>query len=126
MATIAETAKSPFSSIVGIGGMSSLTFCSMQTLRHSCIQLPSDGECRLDEVPIEVAPCEVRLLDEVESNTVTVSNMSIDSKLVKTDGKRGRHRKITVDSCAGESVVDPDDETIQGLSESTTIRGPWR
>ena len=35
--------------------------------------------------------------------------MSIDSKLVETDSKRGRYREITVDSRAGESVVNPDD-----------------
>ena len=36
--------------------------------------------------------------------------MSIDSKLVATDGERGRYtEKITVDSGAGESVVNPDD-----------------
>ena len=52
--------------------------------------------------------------------------------LLETDGKRGRYREITVDSGAGESVVNPDDwpnvdlKTIKGLSERTTIRGPWR
>ena len=35
--------------------------------------------------------------------------MSIDSKPGETDGKRGRYRDITVDSDAGESVVNPDD-----------------
>ena len=35
--------------------------------------------------------------------------MSSDSKPVETDGKRGRYREITVDSSAGESVVNPDD-----------------
>ena len=34
--------------------------------------------------------------------------MSIDSKPVATDGERGRYREITVDSGAGESVVNPD------------------
>ena len=34
--------------------------------------------------------------------------MSIDSKPVETDGKRGRYREITVDSGAGESAVSPD------------------
>ena len=48
-------------------------------------------------------------LDEVDLNAVTIGNMSIDSKPVATDGQRGRHRKITVDSGAGESVVNPDD-----------------
>ena len=46
--------------------------------------IPGEGECRHDEVPIEIAPCEVWLLDEVELKTVTFSNMSIDSKLVET------------------------------------------
>ena len=47
--------------------------------------------------------------DEVDLNTVTISDMSIDSTLVETDGKRSRFREITVDSGAGESVVNPDD-----------------
>ena len=46
---------------------------------------------------------------EVDLNAVTIGNMSIDSKPVATDGERGRHREITVDSSAGESVVNPDD-----------------
>ena len=46
---------------------------------------------------------------EVDLNTVTIGNMSIDSKPVETDGKRGRYREITVDPGAGESVVNPDD-----------------
>ena len=61
-----------------------------------------EGECRPGEKPIEVAPSEERLPDEIELNTVTISNMSIDSKSVETDG-------ITVDSGAGESVVNPDE-----------------
>ena len=44
----------------------------------------------------------------MDLNTVTIGNMSIDSKLVETDGKRGRFGGITVDSGAGESVVNPD------------------
>ena len=47
--------------------------------------------------------------NEVELKAVTIGNMSIDSKLVETDGKRGRYREITVDSSVGESVVNPDD-----------------
>ena len=39
--------------------------------------------------------------DEVELNTVTISNMSIDSKPVETDGRRG-WREITGDCGAGE------------------------
>ena len=74
-------------------------------------------ECRLDEVPIEVGPCE-EWLKEVELNTVRISNMSIDSKLVETDGKRGRHREITVDSGAGESVVNPDERPNVDLKPS--------
>ena len=46
--------------------------------------------------------------EEVDLNTVTICNMSIDSKLVETDGKLGRYREITVDSSAGESIVNPD------------------
>ena len=45
----------------------------------------------------------------MDLNAVTIGNMSIDSKLVATDGERGRYREITVDSGAGESVVNPDD-----------------
>ena len=47
--------------------------------------------------------------DEVELNTVTISNMQIDSKPVETDDRRGRYREITVDSGAGEPVVNPDE-----------------
>ena len=65
-------------------------------------------KCRPDEVPIEVAPGEVWLLDEVELYAVTISNVSIDSKLVETDGKRGRYREITFDSGEGKSVENPD------------------
>ena len=71
--------------------------------------IPSERECRLDEVPIEIAPREEWLLDDAELNTVTLSNMSIDSKLIETDGKRGRYREITVDYGAGESVMNPDE-----------------
>ena len=39
-------------------------------------------------------------LDEVELNTVAISNMSIDSKLVDADGRRGWYREVTVDSAA--------------------------
>ena len=45
----------------------------------------------------------------MDLNAVKIGNMSIDSKPVATDGERGRYREITVDSCAGESVVNPDD-----------------
>ena len=47
--------------------------------------------------------------DEVDLTTVTISNMIIDSKPGETDGERVRYREITVDSSAGESVVDPED-----------------
>ena len=50
--------------------------------------------------------------DEVDLNAVTIGNMSIDSKPGETDGKRGRYREITVDSGAGESVVNPEDWPI--------------
>ena len=45
---------------------------------------------------------------EVDLNAVTIGNMSIDCKPIATDGERGRYREITVDSGAGESVVNPD------------------
>ena len=47
--------------------------------------------------------------DEVDLNAVTIGNMSLDGNPVATDGERGRYREITVDSGAGESVVNPDD-----------------
>ena len=47
--------------------------------------------------------------DDVDLNTVTIDNMTIDSTADETDGKRGRYREITVDSGARESVVLPDD-----------------
>ena len=47
--------------------------------------------------------------------------MSIDSKFVETDGKGGRHREITVDSSAGESVLNPDDRPNVDLKPS---KGP--
>ena len=69
--------------------------------------ISSAGESLPDEIPEEAVPNdnsndEEWWPDEVELNTVTISNMSIDSK-------RGRHSKITVDSGAGESVVNPDE-----------------
>ena len=48
-------------------------------------------------------------LTRLDLDAVTIGNMSIDSKPVSTDGERGRCREITVDSGAGESVVNPDD-----------------
>ena len=73
-----------------------------------------EGEGRPDEIPALVVPSdhsddEEWWPDEVDLNTVTIGNMSIDSKPVETDGKRGRYREITVDSGAGEQVVNPDD-----------------
>ena len=47
--------------------------------------------------------------NEMKLNAVTIGNMSIDSEPVETDGRRGRFREITIDSCAGESGVNPDD-----------------
>ena len=44
--------------------------------------------------------------------------MSIDSKPVETDGKRGRYRENTVDSGTGESVVNPDDSPNVDLKPS--------
>ena len=40
--------------------------------------------------------------DEVDLNTATIGNMTIDSKPGETDGKRGRYREFIVDSGAGE------------------------
>ena len=63
-------------------------------------------------------------LDEVDLNAATIGNMSIDSKPVATDGKRGRYRGITVDSSAGESVVNPDDWPNADLKPSkTSVKG---
>ena len=56
--------------------------------------------------------------DEEDLNTVTIGDMSIDSTPVETDGKRGRFREITVDSGAGESVVNPDDWPNINLKQS--------
>ena len=62
--------------------------------------LSTEGECRPDEVQLEVAPCDNSddkwLSDDVELNTVTINNMSIDCKSVETDGKRCRHRELTI------------------------------
>ena len=67
--------------------------------------ISSEGEDR----PSDNSDDEEWELDEVDVNAVTIGNMSIDSKLVATDGERGRYREITVDSGAGESVVNPDE-----------------
>ena len=54
--------------------------------------------------------------DEVDLNAVTIGNTSIDSKLVATDGERGRYREIT--------VVDPDDWRNIDLKPSTgSVKG---
>ena len=76
--------------------------------------ISSDGEDRPDEIPIGVAPSDNSSdgewwPDEVDLNAVAIGNMSIDSKPIATDGERGRYREITVDSGAGESVVNLDD-----------------
>ena len=55
---------------------------------------------------------------EVDLNAVTIGNMSIDSKPVATDGERGRYREITVDSGAGDSVVNPDEWPSVDLKQS--------
>ena len=70
--------------------------------------ISSEGEDRPTE----------RVLDEVDLNAVTIGNMSIDSKHVATDGERGRHREITADSSARESVVNPDNWPNIGLKPS--------
>ena len=70
--------------------------------------------------------------DEVDLNAVTIGNMSIDSKPVATEGKRGRYREITVDfgcrriSCESRRLAKCRFETVNRLSERTTIRGTWR
>ena len=69
--------------------------------------ISSEGEVQPDEIPEEAVPSgnsndKEWWPGEVELNTVTISNMSIDSKPVETDGRRGRYREITVDSGAGE------------------------
>ena len=56
--------------------------------------------------------------DEVDLNTVTIGNMSLDSTLVEIDGKRGRYREITVYSGAGESVANPDDWPTDDMKPS--------
>ena len=88
-------------SISGANGCTSVNFptCSVSQKLGVCnrhvpatapqCDIPREGQCRPDEVSIEVTPCEEWLLDEVELNTVTISN--IDRKLVETDGKRGQH-----------------------------------
>ena len=85
--------------------------CQLKLTRTS----PTGGRGLPDGVPIDFGPSDHSndggewWPDEVDLNTVTINNMSIDSKLFETDGKRGRYREITVDSGAGESVVNPDD-----------------
>ena len=59
--------------------------------------------------------------DEVDLNAVTLGNMTIDSTPGESDGKRGRFKEITVDSCAGESVVNPDDWPNVDLQPSKGI-----
>ena len=95
--------------------------------------ISSQGEDRPDEVPIEVAPSDNSndgewWLGEVDSNTVTIGNVSMDSKPVKMDGKRGRYRESTVDSGAGESrrLAKSRSEIVKGLRERTTKPRPWR
>ena len=85
--------------------------------------ISSEGEGRPDKIPEAAAPNgnsndEEWWLDEVELNIVTISNMSINSKPVATDGERGRYREITVDSGAGESVVNPDERPTFDLKLS--------
>ena len=53
--------------------------------------ISSQGEDRPDEVPIEVAPSDNSndgewWLGEVDLNTVTIDNVSIDRKTVEMDG----------------------------------------
>ena len=95
-------------SVLHVKSCLSMTFpvCSVCQKLGVYQHLPS----RPDEVPVEVAPSDHSndgewWPDEVDLNTVTISNMSIDSKPVG----RGRYREITVGSSAGDSVVNPDD-----------------
>ena len=63
--------------------------------------------------------------DEVDLNTVTIDNMTIDSDSRGTDEKRGRYREITVG--AGESVVNPDDWPTVDLKPSKgSVKGTTR
>ena len=70
--------------------------------------------------------------DEVDMSSVTISNKSMDSEPVETDGKRGRYREITVDSGAGKSLVNPDEWPNVDLKPSKgSVKGqryvaPWR
>ena len=95
----------------------------------SQFDISSEGESLPDEIKEEAAAIdnsndEEWWLDEVDLNTVTISNMCIDSKPVETDGRRGRHREITVDSGAGESVVNPDEWPNADLKPSTgSVKG---
>ena len=62
--------------------------------------------------------------DEVDLNAVTIGNVSIDSKPVATDGARGRYRELTVDTGAGEAVVNPDDWPNVDLKPSkSSVKG---
>ena len=104
--------------------------------QHLPIKLHSvtgEQEDRLDAFPNEVAPSDNSndgewWLGEVDFISVTIGNVSIDSKPVKMDGKRGRYRESTVDSGAGESrrLANSRSETVKGLRERTTICEPWR
>ena len=60
----------------------------------------------------------------MDLNAVTIDNMTIDSKPVATDGERGRYREITVDSGAGETVVNPHDWPNVDLKPSkSSVKG---
>ena len=76
-----------------------------------------------DEIPEEAAA----------NDNSNDSNMSIDSKPVETDGRRGRYLEINHlrlrcgrTSCEPRRMAKCGSETFKGLSERTTIRGPWR
>ena len=95
-------------------------------------EMSSKGEGQPDEILEEAAPNsnsndEEWWPDEVELNAVTIDNISIDSEPVETDGRRGRYREITVDSGAGEAVVNPDDwpdVDVKGSVKRTRYVGP--
>ena len=86
--------------------------CQKLVIKAHPYDIFSEEAGRHDDVPVVGAPSDNSNLgewwpDEVDLDTVTIGNMSIDSKPVETNGKRGRHREITIDCGAGEPVVNP-------------------
>ena len=94
---------------------------------YNHLQLSNTTSQVRENVHLTKYPLKTRLLDEVELNTVTISNVSID--MVGED----RYREITVHSGAGESVVNPGEWPKVGLQPSNgSVKGhrcvgrPWR